>query len=366
MRNRRSPLGLLAAVLLATLIAACQPSTSTSAPGGDPEANRARLRDILAEPGVTYLAVNEICRCVHIGAADDAADQQVRQFVSAAGVPLDQVQIVRRGPFRQQWNLQDSIRPIKGGLRIQNTDYVQCTMFATVYHKLLQKKGLLTNAHCSRRQFALDEIEFYQPGGVPFSGDFVARETIDAEGFTLPADRPSASRTTPPGPDRCPVGHTCRKSDAVFARFDTSTVGIVGRLARPAGRCGDGSACTRDLAGNDPNAFLQIAGTGKASVGTVVDKIGWRTGWTFGKVSETCADVSVVDDAGKPLNITLLCQTLVDGKSDKGDSGSPAFIWDGGDGATLVGILWGGVGDGFVYSPLDQVEEELGEFAYRE
>lgn len=47
--------------------------------------------------------------------------------------------------------------------------------------------------------------------------------------------------------------------------------------------------------------------------------------------------------------------------SDNGDSGSPVFRWLGDD-VELAGILWGGTDDGtlFAFSPLDQVEEELG------
>jgi len=43
-----------------------------------------------------------------------------------------------------------------------------------------------------------------------------------------------------------------------------------------------------------------------------------------------------------------------------GDSGSPVY-WetDGGD-AELVGLLWGGDGERFVFSPIAQVASELG------
>jgi V8-like Glu-specific endopeptidase len=46
-----------------------------------------------------------------------------------------------------------------------------------------------------------------------------------------------------------------------------------------------------------------------------------------------------------------------------GDSGSPVFIGTGT--VTLVGILWGGSSDGstYVFSPLNQIENELGALA---
>ncbi len=45
-----------------------------------------------------------------------------------------------------------------------------------------------------------------------------------------------------------------------------------------------------------------------------------------------------------------------------GDSGSPVFQITSGDSVTLVGILWGGSSDNktFVFSPLKQVQDELG------
>jgi hypothetical protein len=45
-----------------------------------------------------------------------------------------------------------------------------------------------------------------------------------------------------------------------------------------------------------------------------------------------------------------------------GDSGSNVFTITGGDDGQLVGILWGGNSSGtmFVFSPLKQVQDELG------
>ena len=60
-------------------------------------------------------------------------------------------------------------------------------------------------------------------------------------------------------------------------------------------------------------------------------------------------------------NITQLCQSFVSATVGSGDSGSPVFRIDSGNDVDLVGILWGGSGSQtFVYSPLNQVEQELG------
>jgi hypothetical protein len=66
-------------------------------------------------------------------------------------------------------------------------------------------------------------------------------------------------------------------------------------------------------------------------------------------------------------NITQLCQTYVEDPNGAvlvggGDSGSNVFRITSGDNVQLVGILWGGSSNGklFVFSPLKQVQDELG------
>jgi hypothetical protein len=45
---------------------------------------------------------------------------------------------------------------------------------------------------------------------------------------------------------------------------------------------------------------------------------------------------------------------------DTRSSGSPVFAEEGGGNVTLAGILWGGGGGTFVFSPLANIERELG------
>jgi hypothetical protein len=351
------------AAVLVSVLASCggdtstEPSGSSSAPTA--EEARARMRDVLTQPGVSYLTADPSCPCAVVGVADDAAETRVRDFARAAGLPDSAVRIERQKPFKLAWNLRDGIRPIKGGLQIENEDRAKCTMFGTVFHRGRQAKGLLTNSHCTRTQFADDGIEFFQAGGALFSGDFVAREVLDPGSFT---------QSTDPG---CPSGAVCRRSDAAFAQFDTSTVGIVGRVARTANPCLS-AVCTLEMATNDPNSFLPVTGAGDGDVarGTRVSKVGRTTGWTVGPVTAVCADVSVGGLPAGATPIVMRCQTLVRAIADSGDSGSPVFTSQAGfTNAHYVGILWGsadgtGSDDDFVYSPLSGVEAELGAFDY--
>jgi len=57
----------------------------------------------------------------------------------------------------------------------------------------------------------------------------------------------------------------------------------------------------------------------------------------------------------------LLFQSVVKAAAASGDSGSPVFaITAGGRNVILYGILWGGVGSEYVFSPMSAIEAELG------
>ena len=351
------------ALLMTVTTAGCVDRQPVETPGSAPpvtaEDARARMRDVLLRPGVSYLAADPACACAVVGVVDDGGAAEARRFARDAGLPDAAVRVTRSPSIVPHWWLRDGIRPIKGGLQVNNGAGAMCTMFGTVFHRARQAKGLLTNAHCTATRFAVDGTQFYQAGGV--IGDFVAREVLDPPALTTTSD------------PRCPAGASCRLSDAVFAQFATSTVGIVGRVARTDHPCLTGP-CTLEMSANDPAASLPVTGAGDAGVvaGTRVSKIGRTTGWTVGTVSAVCADVTVGGLPAGATPIVMLCQTLVTGVSDFGDSGSPVFTSRTGFvDAHYVGILWGGsdgtgTEDTFVYSPLTGVEAELGAFDYHE
>jgi hypothetical protein len=100
---------------------------------------------------------------------------------------------------------------------------------------------------------------------------------------------------------------------------------------------------------------LSITAEGAASVGQTVGKVGRTSGWTTGKVTNACVNVGVTG-----TDIVQLCQNIVKSRVRGGDSGAPVF--KGSSNVTLVGVLWGGNDPGteFVYSPITNVERELG------
>jgi hypothetical protein len=205
------------------------------------EEYKTSMRDVLTLNNVAFLDADETCNCIVVGITDQSAAASVENFAKNVGVPSTSLKTVLTRPLVAFPSLIEGIRPIKGGLRIENEDNMFCTMTGTVFHKGQNAKGLPTNSHCTRAQGAYDGIEFFQAGGALFSSDFVAREVIDP-----------LMKGSLPG---CPTGRLCRHSDAAFAQFDTSTVGIVGKIARPSSLCTPGP-CTASMDNSEDQLLI--------------------------------------------------------------------------------------------------------------
>ncbi|GIF52465.1 hypothetical protein Afe04nite_70040 [Asanoa ferruginea] len=323
------------------------------------------LADVLNLPGVVFIDADENCQCAVVGVTNQSIKAAVLSFASLHGVPSSALQIEETSTIDYYDDLSSKVRPAKGGLRVENEDGAYCTMTAVVFSSALQKKGLLTNSHCTRSRNSVDGIEFFQAGGALFSSDFIAREAIDPAGFTRPEVVPTPMPASGTAPAGCPTGRICRLSDAAFASFDSSTVGVVGQIAKPIATC-TLTPCSSVL--GSPNDFLQISDVmDGAAQGIAVEKVGFRTGQTRGEVTRTCVN------ANAPDSITLLCQYFVAAAADHGDSGSPVFVTESDGSVRLIGVLWGGpvTADGstptsYVFSSIMNLDTELGGFEYHE
>jgi hypothetical protein len=312
---------------------------------------KAALRDVVTLPDVAYLDADEKCNCITIAISSNTARSAVQKFVNASEVPASAVSIILTSPISLMTSLNDQFRPVKGGIKIKNDvgpfAFLGfsgiCTQAATA--TIAGVSGLITNSHCTRIQGGVEGSPFFQAGTVPFSLDFIATETID------PAWSPLL-----PG---CPTGQLCRFSDAAFAAFNAPGVGALGKLARPKSMCIGTTPCSLDLV--NASDELTIVGTGGVPlVGSLLNKIGRTTGWTAGGVTATCVTVPQVRPGAKAGTNTALCQHIVGAASGPGDSGSPVFLLLQGNRAVFFGILWGGTGTTFVYSPITAIETELG------
>jgi len=221
-------------------------------------------------------------------------------------------------------SLQGQVRPIIGGVQINFPGFL-CTLGFNVTN------AFVTTSHCTNTQGGTENTPYWQP-----------TRTVSPTQIATEAADPQYSGTL----QGCPSGRVCRRSDASRAAYASGTSFTIGRIART-----DRPGRSLTIVGD-----FRITAEGSAVVGNVVNKVGRTTGWSQGGVTSTCVNTNVSGS-----NITQLCQTWVSATVGSGDSGSPVFAIVSGSDVRLVGILWGGSGSRtFIYSPLNQVEQELG------
>ncbi len=201
-------------------------------------------------------------------------------------------------------------------------------------------RGFVTASHCSDNQGAVDGTTYYQPLD-QVAGDVIGTEIAD----------PPYVRNGKKLPERKEVPSVRRELQPP----DGQRAVTVGQIAR--------TIALGSLEIDPANPTYTITGKGVAGVGATANKVGRTTGWTQGTVTNTCVNTGV---SGSTL--VLLCQTFVTSGSvivQGGDSGSPVFATAGGNNVTLLGGLWGGNQSGtqFVYSPIANIEAELGALA---
>ncbi|MEN3048582.1 MAG: Ig-like domain-containing protein [Candidatus Caldarchaeales archaeon] len=304
-------------------------------------AQLARWRQAVLSDGrlagiMTAIDIDEVNNRLFVGVSSPEHVETARRILSELGVPQDGYS-VRHLVIEPMVGLRDRVRPVIGGLQIAFSSYL-CTLgFIAIRNGV---PGYVTNDHCTNVRGQVDGTNHYQP--TVATNNLIGQETVDPPFFTG---------------SPCPPGYRCRYSDAAFGALQSGVPYSLGRIARTAG-----------LGSLNIVGEWRIVGEAWSSVaGQVLNKVGRTTGWTQGSVIQgevyrTCADVVV-----SGTNILMLCQYIVStgvGGVGPGDSGSPVFrIIDSSAGTVeLHGILWGGDSAGtlFVFSPISQVEQELG------
>ena len=331
--TRLQILGLTAAIVGVTIVAGTYqlhgqggppPQVGARAPSAL-EAQHQRLLPLFELAGVVYTDADETRGRFVVGVVDRDVEPLARARARAAGVPFQLVDIVETQPIVQVTTLQDKVRPVVGGLQIRFSQYLCSLSFNAVRNGV---SGFVTASHCSDIQGAADGTQYYQPLN-QMTNEHIGQEIAD------------------PGFFRCARGRKCRYSDANFSQADAGVV-TLGGIAKTTGP-NNGSL---DIGGQ-----FTITGEESGVAEQTVNKVGRTTGWTQGKVTNTCVNTGV-----SGTNIVLLCQNFVDAGVGAGDSGSPVFRIDSGDNVKLQGTLWGGNTSGtmFVYSPIGNIEQELG------
>ena len=289
-------------------------------------------------PGVVFLDVDERRNRLVVGVERVADGRALLRRARGLGIPSSAVlleQTASLDPLSK--DLGDPIRPLLPGLGIFRAGFAgqECTIgFNTA------GRSFVTASHCTRIPGSFDGSLFQQ------SGDprRVGIELFDPGFFSG---------------GTCPSGRLCRLSDAVRV-LATTTSALAGgvRTAFPA-PIGSDAIGSRDVVGY----FAVVRSDRAVRMGDVVHKVGAATGWSRGTVDKTCVHFGFPRSQGD----VLLCQTTVEGFADQGDSGGPVYTAVDDETMALQGILSGGsrTMGFFAYSPLRQVELELGPLELR-
>ena len=286
--------------------------------------------------GTVFVDNDETTNRIRIGIENLNAIGQVRAALARQGLPDDAVIIERAEPVVQVASLQNVVdRPVRAGVQINFPGYICSVGFNATSNGV---KSFITASHCTNDQGGVENTPYWQPAQ-SVAGTQIATEVAD----------PTYRRGGGAG---CPGKRMCRYSDAARAAYVDGDDQALGLIARTSGPNNNSLEITGSFNISDDDCTSTIGGC--LAVGTVVNKVGRTTGWTAGAITNKCVNTGV-----QGTRIVQLCQTFVLAGVAGGDSGSDVFQLAGTK-VVLAGILWGGSGSSFVYSPLANVVSELG------
>src|SRR5258705_1118635 len=281
--------------------------------------------------GVVFVDLDEASNRVLAGVERGASHANLRSLAARLGVPAQALVVRETDPIVYATTLQDQVRPVVAGLQIHFGNFLCSIGFNAVSGG---QNSFVTASHCTNKQGGTEGTQYFQ------SLSSQANSFIGTE-----VDDPAYKRNLAPG---CPKGKLCRFSDASRAAYAAGVSFALGGIAQTSGPNNGSTTIT---------GTLNITSEANAIVGDVANKIGPPTGGTLGAVTNTGANTGV-----SGTRIVQLGPTFVSAGGGGGDSGSDVFGLTGGSSVRLLGILCGGNGAGtqFVYSPISNVEQELG------
>lgn len=293
---------------------------------------------VLALGGTVFADLDEANNRLLFGVENQAVIPGVRNALARLGIPSSAFSVVVTDPIYPAATLRDRWRPTQAGVQIHFGQFL-CTMGFNADDGA--ERSFVTASHCTNKQGGVEGTQYFQPLN-SVDPTVIATEVEDPQYFRGGA---------------CPRGKKCRFSDSSRALYGAGTASTRGAIAKTSAP-NNGSL---DVVGSF-TVTSQDNLTSSFPIGTTVNKVGRTTGWTQGNVTQTCVNTNV-----SGTNITQLCQTFVQNPGGAvvvqgGDSGSNVFRVTAGDNVQMVGILWGGNSAGtlFVFSPLKQVQDELG------
>jgi hypothetical protein len=322
---------------------------------------RETARGAFADPHVIGLDLDERANRIALYVSEGADKSAIAGLLTKAGVPIEAVSIIVSEPAIPQITVRDRRRTqIESGFEIQfqgdpSGNVYACTIGANVMGPGGPVPGFVTNSHCS-----------FTSGPTPIVGSGMNSTPLFQNTCCSGSNRVATENLDPPlftgGP--CPATFFCRYSDALFAKYTSSSFYVADKIAETT-VIGSGTTPGSLTVGT----YRVASSTSNVLTGFTVRKTGRTTGTTQGSVVATCVDL-VWGPAGS--KIQLLCQDQVQAPSQAGDSGSPVYLILG-PSIYHVGILWGGncpasnpncIGSRFNMSPWSGIVSDLPGVAY--
>lgn len=290
------------------------------------------FRDIFSQnliEGIHSIDADEENNVLSIGVRDQEVAHQVRATAARLHIPGNALHVKIESAPSSRAALADYHRPLRGGMGFSFIDGITkyCSIGINGYWQY-GVHGFVTASHCTSSTWNLTGNVAYQPSP---STD-VATESFDPPAWTGTAPW---GGVCPSGPGY-PAGLHCRSSDAAFYTYDSTSLHGGTTIAETATWASGRAAPNNEVVG-----FMDVGGSYEPAVGDYLDKMGADSGWTWGKVLETCLLLphDKLTPTGKP--VWLFCQGKAEIYSRAGDSGSPVFKWYSTH-VDFVGILWGG------------------------
>jgi hypothetical protein len=300
----------------------------------------AASEEALAVPGAVFVDNDETSNRVKIGVENLGLAAQVRAAAARRGIPDDAVLVERTDPIIQVATLQNVVdRPVRAGVQINFPGYLCSVGFNATSGS---QKSFITASHCTNTQGGVENTPYWQPLQST-NGTQIATEVAD----------PLYVK----GGSGCPRGKMCRYSDASRAAYIDGANQALGLIAQTSGPNNGSLTITGSFSITSDDCVGTNHIGGCLATGSTVNKVGRTTGWTQGRITNTCVDTGV-----QGSRIVQRCQTFVSAGVGGGDSGSDVFQITSGSNVKLAGVLWGGNSSGtqFVYSPFANVTRELG------
>ena len=294
--------------------------------------------EALAEPGAVFVDNDETTNRVLIGVENLGATGRVRAAVARLGVPDDAVIVQRVDPIHQVATLQNVVdRPVRAGVQINFPGFLCSVGFNATSGT---QKSFITASHCTTTQGGVESTPYFQP-----------LQSTDPTKIATEVADPVYVKNGP----GCPRGRRCRVSDASRAAYVNGANQALGLIARTSGANNGSLSIVGSFSITTDDCKTTLGGC--LAVGATVNKVGRTTGWTAGKITNTCVNTGVSGST-----IVQRCQTFVSAGVGGGDSGSDVFQVTSSTNVMLAGILWGGNSEGtqFVFSPLANVVQDLG------